>query len=113
MGDLQAEFAVRRLAAALALGQGCFFGGEVHGRAGEHFVDVAAHDATAVGAVPIALDDHGAAALGARLGGGFLQSGHRFKFLLDIGCQLFTFEDRKKDLETSNLLARPSCCLRG
>lgn len=59
------EFAVGRLAAALALGKRCFFGSQVNRGAGEHFVDVAAHDAAAVGAMPVSLDDHRAAALGA------------------------------------------------
>src|SRR5690349_7713043 len=61
----EAKLAVGGLAAALALRQRGFLGGEVDRRAGEHFVDVAAHDAAAVGAVPIALDNHRAAALGA------------------------------------------------
>jgi hypothetical protein len=64
-GESEPKLAMGWLAAALTLGKRGFLGGEVHGRAGEHFVDVAAHDAAAVGAVPIALDDHRATALGA------------------------------------------------
>lgn len=52
------ELAVGGLAAALALRESGLFGGKVHGRAGEHFVHVAAHDAATVGAVPVALNDH-------------------------------------------------------
>jgi hypothetical protein len=69
------------LSAALALRQRGFFRGEIDRGTGEHLVDVAAHDAAAIGAVPIPLNDHGAAALGARLGRSFLQSGHRVSLL--------------------------------
>lgn len=61
---LEAQLAVRRLTATLPLGQRSLFRGEVNGSAGKDFVDVAAHDAAAVGAIPIALDDDRAAALG-------------------------------------------------
>ena len=74
--DERLQLAVRGLAAALAQRQGRFLGREVHRRAREHFVDIAAHDAATVGAVPIAFDNDSAAALGAGFGWGLLESGH-------------------------------------
>jgi hypothetical protein len=74
---LETELPVGRLPAALTLRESGFFGREVHWRAGEHFMDVAAHDAAAIGAVPITFYDHRATTLRARLGWGFLQSRHR------------------------------------
>jgi hypothetical protein len=109
--ESEAELAVGRLPAALPLGQGSLFGSEIDGWAGKDFVDVTAHDAAAIGAMPVALDDHRAAALRTRLGWGFLQSRHRYCLL--IRYPIFGFEDREKDLEASYLLARPSSCRRG
>lgn len=101
----ETKFAVRWLAATLPLGEGCFLGREVDWRASEHFVNVAAHDAAAVGAMPVALDDDRAAALGARLRWGFLQSRHKLTL---HETRRSDFEDKEKDLEASDLLARPS-----
>ena len=96
-GRSEPELTVRRLAAALALRQGGLFGREVHRRAGQHLVDVAAHDAATVRAVPIPLDNHRTSTLRTRLGGCFLQSWHVSLSLQN--WHRYLFEDRKNGLE--------------
>ena len=75
------KFPVRRLPSPLALWKSCFLGGEVDGRGRENFVDVAAHDAATVCAVPVALDDDRAAALRTGCWRCLLESGHIWFFL--------------------------------
>ena len=74
---LQAELAVGRLAPALASVACLILEHQVDGRRGDGFVDVAAADAGAVGAVPVALGDHRAFAAGANPGERYLH-GHNF-----------------------------------
>jgi len=56
------ELAVRWLAAALALWKRSFFGSQVNWRARQYLMDITAHDAAAIGPVPIALNNHRSAA---------------------------------------------------
>ena len=106
---LESEFAVRGLAAALA-GVPLFFFHEVDGRGGDGFVDVAAAEAGAVGAVPVAFYDHGATTAGTRTG----KSGGRHAVSLPEPDRAQFLRPRRGS-ESAWFVAShgPSECLRG